>query len=175
MLFATRDLELRKIDFRTTLAPGQIDFMDSGLRQTSPLEASGTAELVNGMDDIRVQGHLSASFEINCDRCLEPVSLPMGDDFDLVYRPAEAEQGPEEKAITGEDAEVGYYEGSGIELGDVVREQVLLWMPAHVLCSDSCKGICPMCGANRNREACACRAPKLDERWKALENLKSGE
>jgi len=175
MLFAVKDLELRKIRFETSFAPGRIDFLDPALKQVAPLEASGVAELAGPLEDIRVHGRLAGSLEGKCDRCLEPVPLKVGGEFDLLYRPAEADSAQAEKAISEEDTEVGYYEGSGVQLEDVVREQVLLWLPLHVFCQPGCKGICPTCGVNRNREACACQAPRLDDRWAALKNFKTGD
>ncbi len=44
----------------------------------------------------------------------------------------------------------------GIELDDVIREEILLSFPAKILCSDSCKGLCARCGADLNKERCRC-------------------
>ena len=55
-----------------------------------------------------------------------------------------------EKAIEPSASDVGFYEGAGIELNDVLREVVLLALPMRWMCQDDCKGICPSCGRNRN-------------------------
>lgn len=175
MFISVIDLELRKIRFETSFAPGQIDLADTGVVQKTPVEVSGVAELIGPLLDIRVRGRLAGSLEGSCDRCLEPVTVPAEGEFELSYRPASFESGAEEKGISEADTEIGYYDGAGIELSDVVREQVLLWLPTHTLCQPDCKGICPICGANRNRESCGCQPPKLEERWAALKSLQSGE
>ena len=68
------------------------------------------------------------------------------------------------------ESEIGFYEGEGLELEDILREQVLLALPMQRVCTESCKGICPGCGKNRNETVCDCR-PAVDDRWGALRNL----
>jgi len=58
-------------------------------------------------------------------------------------------------------------------LEDVLREQVLLSLPARTLCKPDCKGLCPRCGKNRNLEACTCEEGPSDPRWEALSGLRS--
>ncbi len=175
MFISVTDLELRKVQLVASFAPGLIDLEELGVAQKTPIEVRGVAELSGPLLDIRVHGHLSGSLEGSCGRCLETVPIAAEGEFDLLYRPAEAEPVADEKGITQADAEIGYYDGAGIELSDVVREQVLLWLPTHIVCREDCKGICPMCGINRNRESCGCQPPKFDERWAALKSLQSGE
>ncbi len=63
----------------------------------------------------------------DCNRCLEPADFPIDSSFDLFYRPAEAAgDGEEEVEIDEGEAEIAFYEGAGIDLKDVLREQVLL-------------------------------------------------
>ena len=58
-------------------------------------------------------------------------------------------------------------------LEDILREQVLLALPMQKVCEESCKGICPFCGQNRNQKECHCHAETSDDRWAALKSLKS--
>ena len=51
---------------------------------------------------------------------------------------------------------VGYYEGDRLDLGEVIREQVLLGLPLKPLCREDCQGLCPRCGKNRNAGPCGC-------------------
>ena len=79
----------------------------------------------------------------------------------------------DEREIRGSESEIGFYEGPGIELIDVVREQILLWSPMHPVCREDCRGICPICGQDRNQNLCGCHQDKIDERWSALKNIRS--
>jgi uncharacterized protein len=171
MFFHVRDLELRAGHFDVELAPGVVEFFDPKLSQTGPLKASGTVELVMGsLGEIQAKGHLSVVMAADCDRCLEPAQCSVDSDFDLYYRPVADGYG-EEVALDAGEAEMGFYEGDGIELNDVLREHVLLALPMQRVCNEACRGICPVCGQNRNQEMCACHGGSLDDRWEALKNI----
>jgi uncharacterized protein len=176
MFFHIRDLEVRARDFEVELAPGELEFLDPKLRQVGLLKASGRIELITGaLGEIRAKGHVQVSMEAECDRCLETARFPVDSDFELYYRPIAdgfSENLPgTERAIAESEVDMGFYEGEGIELNDVLREFVLLALPMQRVCSETCKGICPVCGQNRNLKDCGCHAEAVDERWAALKNL----
>jgi uncharacterized protein len=173
VFFQVRDLEVRAKQFDVEVAPGVIDYQDEKLRQIGPLKAEGKAELVTGaLGEIRVSGRLIVEMEADCDRCLEPARFPIDSDFTLYYRPVDEGYG-DEKEIDAGEAEMGFYEGEGLELNDVLREFVLLSLPMQRVCSEDCKGICPKCGQNRNQIECQCQAETVDDRWAALKQLNS--
>ncbi|MEQ1947416.1 MAG: DUF177 domain-containing protein [Bryobacteraceae bacterium] len=172
MFIDVRELELHPAEFAVELAPGEIDFLDAKLRQTAPLKAAGKAELVLGsLEEFRVRGHVSVEVESDCDRCLEPAKLLVDSDFELYYRPV-AEGYSSDMEVGDEDAEMGFYEGDGLELNEVLREYVSLALPMQRVCQESCRGICPVCGQNRNLKDCDCHVEATDDRWAALKMLK---
>jgi uncharacterized protein len=77
----------------------------------------------------------------------------------------------EEVAIDEGEAEMGFYAGAGIELEEILREQILLLLPMQRVCSADCKGICPVCGRDRNESSCDCRVEAADDRWSALRKI----
>ena len=174
MFLSVQDLELRKIQFDISFAPGQIDFVDE-LKQTGPLTVAGSAELVNSLDEIRVQGHLQGSLAGECDRCLEPIVVPLDCKFDLEYLPEPETVSGEEVELDPKESELAFYQGDGLELADIVRERVLLSLPLQRVCSESCKGLCAQCGQNRNLKDCGCRSAQTDERWAALKSISTGD
>lgn len=172
MFFSVRDLEVRKAHFAVTLEPGAIEFLDPKLGQSGPLHAEGSVELVEHLTgEIRVRGSLKVEITADCDRCLEPAIFPIGSTFDLTYQPDLEEDGAAEREIDSGEAEIGFYVGEGLELTEVLRECVLLALPMQRVCRPVCRGICPVCGGNRNRESCGCRLEVTDDRWAALKNL----
>jgi len=179
MFLDIKDLELRPLDFEEEFAPEAID-LGGEARQRTPLKTSGRAELVEEhhgkhkiIKDIRLRGRLSAGLELQCARCLEPVSQQVDREFELLYRPLGADAGRDELSVTDADAEIGYYQGDGILLEDVLREQVLLALPLKVTCNEDCRGLCLHCGKNLNQEQCSCAVPMEDPRWAALREIRS--
>ena len=177
MLITPLQLENEPLKIAESFAPGSIDFT-SQITQLGPLPVNGHADLIvehrGGNDqiaDIRVRANYSGSFELLCARCVEPVTLPLEGDFDLIFRPQSADAEAGERAITVDETEIGYYEESGLLLEDVVREQVLLSLPGRVLCQSQCKGLCPRCGQNLNQAICSCEDTPADPRWNALAGL----
>lgn len=172
MFLSVHDMDVRKVRFEETFAPGEIPFLDRRLTQETPLFADGSAELVAGAGgEIRVRGRLRVRMAAECDRCLEAVSFPVETSFDLFYEPATVAGLRQEAGITPGESEIDFYEESGLELEDVLREQVLLALPMQRICKPDCQGICPVCGQNRNLSACACQPRPVDDRWAALRNL----
>lgn len=74
--------------------------------------------------------------------------------------------------LAEDDLDLYGYENEQVDLTPLFRDQVILAVPFAPLCREDCKGLCPQCGADRNRETCDCKPP-VDPRWAALQNLKS--
>jgi uncharacterized protein len=173
VFISLQELQQHKVRFKVDIPAGEIEF-DGKVSHSSVLHTEGVAELLNhSLGEIRLQGDLQVTVDAPCDRCLEPVSLPINSPFDLVYVPAsEAVEGGEDE-IDEAAVEVGYYEGNGLQLNDVLREVVLLALPMQLVCSENCKGICPVCGQNRNQRECACQTAAADDRWNKLRDLRA--
>jgi uncharacterized protein len=177
MLITPLQLVEEPLQLNESLPEGAIDYTPD-VRQIGPLTLQGRAELIvehrgprEFVEDIRLRAHFAGKFELLCARCLEPVTMPLAGEFDLIYRPAAIETEAGEHAITEDETEIGYYEKSGLLLEDAVREQVLLGLPGRALCQQECKGLCPQCGVNRNLADCGCAEASADPRWNALAAL----
>jgi uncharacterized protein len=178
MFFEIKDLELHPVEFAERFEPGAID-LGPEYRQCTAIESSGRADLVEEhhgkhkiIQDIRIAGRLATSLELICARCLEPLTQEVKREFDLLYRPQGADAGRDEMSVTDAEAEISYYEGEGILLEDVVREQVLLAAPLKVTCREDCKGLCPHCGQNLNEGQCSCTVAVEEPRWAALKEIR---
>ena len=178
MLIEIRELEAHALDFEEQIAPGVIDF-GAEIRQVGDLSTDGRAQLVREqhgkhqlINDIRIAGGLKTRVELSCARCLEPIAQDLARNFDLLYRPQGSDAGKEEMSVTAAEAEVSYYQGEGLLLEDVLREQVLLAVPLKAVCREDCKGLCPHCGQNLNQGQCNCAEPVEDPRWEALKDIR---
>jgi uncharacterized protein len=179
MLITLLELEREPVSFDLHLPPGDVDFAEEAT-QIGDLAVQGTAEVLHEhrgprdiIQDIRARAHWQGTFEVPCARCLDPVRHPLGGDFDLIFRPLGADAGPADRSLAAPDTEIGYYQEEGLVLEDVLREQVLLSLPARSLCRQDCKGLCPRCGRNLNTESCNCGDSPADPRWSALSDLRS--
>jgi uncharacterized protein len=179
MFLDIKELEVHPLDFEEEFPPDVIE-LGSEARQRTPLKTSGHAEVVEEhhgkhqvIKDIRLKGRLSTGVELQCARCVEPVRQEIKRDFELLYRPLGANAGRDELSITDAEAEIGYYQGDGILLEDVLHEQVLLALPLKITCRPDCKGLCPQCGKNLNQEQCSCSTEVEDPRWAALKDVRN--
>ncbi len=170
MFLDVKDLAVRKVRIRKSYAPGSIDYGLSEVKQAEPLEVNATAELLEGQ--IRVTGDLHTKIEMVCARCLEPVIEEVHRDFDLFYQPLLKGTPNDVERLKDDDTEIGFFEGEGLFLADVLKEQVLLSLPMKVICQSDCRGLCPHCGANLNQEQCRCERHSSDPRLAPLARLK---
>ncbi len=179
MQITVLDLEREPLDYNVSLRPGELDFTTE-VTQLDLLAASGRADLLEEhrgpreiVQDIRLRGNYSGRFAVPCARCIDPVEHALAGEYDLIFRPAGVDADLTEHSIGASETEIGYYENGGLALEDVLREQVLLSLPARTLCREDCKGLCPRCGSNQNADPCSCDAAPADPRWSALSELGS--
>jgi uncharacterized protein len=150
-----------------------------GAPEGDPNAGHGVAELDLYADGSHVfaSGTFKGELTVACSRCVGPVKLPIDEKLLVTFMPlhempeeddAEAEDGVE---VDSEDLDLFPYEGETVDLEPLFREQFVLAVPFAPLCSETCKGLCPQCGIDRNTGTCDCEAP-IDPRLAALKGLK---
>ena len=133
---------------------------------------TGLVHLSKHGHDILVRGSLSGQMEMACGRCLEPFAGPAAIDFDLILVPGPTGARAAEVELSRSDLDLDYYTGEIVDLESLLREQIILMMPLKPLCDETCKGLCPQCGANLNKEACACQTNNANSPFAKLAKLK---
>ena len=96
----------------------------------------------------KVTGTVYARLILLCGRCMKNYG------FDTEF-PVELHFTAKEKAIDDE-VDIYYTDGDTIELDEAIQTNVIMNIPAQRLCSETCKGLCPVCGADLNVECCDC-------------------
>ena len=111
--------------------------------------------------------------DLACSRCVEPYPFASSSTFHLRFRPRPElpQQENEELVIAPEELDTEFYTDRSVSLRDLALEQIQLSIPMKPLCEENCLGLCPQCGANRNRESCQCEGSIADERWGALREI----
>ena len=167
MLITLEELEDDPVRFDEAFPAGLIDYAGAGIRQVGPLHVEGIASAIER--EIHIRGKLNTQVEMECARCLDQMTQPLKRDFDLFYSPIDASPESDELVVPKDELELGFYSGEGLLLEEVAKEQVLLSLPMRSVCREDCKGLCPTCGINRNRETCSCEDAVHDPRWAGLE------
>ena len=142
-----------------------------GLAVPLPRLGNGVAELPDGAtvridgsleqvaDGIVVRATINAPWRAACSRCLRPVTGNVTVHVDELFEPVPLE------------GETYRLDDDVLDLESLVRDALLLDLPAAPVCDPDCAGLCPSCGADRNEAPCECRNDDSDPRWAALRSL----
>jgi uncharacterized protein len=163
------NLEGGKGDFAHVYQPEELNPVDERIRLTEPASVSGQVRL--SRNQVFVEGHVETRAQVECDRCLQPVELPVSADFALDYITGSEYESSQVVELTEAELSVAVFDGEAIDVDEIVKEQVVLAVPTRMLCREECKGICPECGIDRNNGECECVTNEIDPRWAALKNL----
>jgi len=123
----------------------------------TPVEFIGNLENINGV--LRVVGSLKAEYKNTCSRCLE--NLKGGLSLDI--HESIVEDGSDD------DPDVYTYKDGIADIGRIAQDNIILNMPMRLICSEDCKGLCPLCGVNLNVSQCDCGKDHFDSRFSKLE------
>ena len=165
-------LENGKRAFAHTYAPEEELLKDDRVRVVAAPTVSG--RVLQKDRRIQLNGQLVARVQVECDRCLKAVELPVDSRFKLQYVTAEDYEAQQAVELSEEDLDLSVFDGEGIEIDELVAEELLLALPAHVLCNENCRGLCSVCGVDRNSVACECQTAEVDPRWAGLKELLDG-
>lgn len=146
---------------------------ESELQDVRPVGGvSGEAQVLPSGRDLFVLGKLRGRFGYQCGRCLEPFERDLTAEFHVVYTKAAGEETGEVE-LKRQDLDLEVLESSTLDLTQAVEEQLLLAVDPYPVCEETCLGLCPGCGGNKNRSECRCEAAPVDPRFAALESLRS--
>lgn len=122
---------------------------------------------------ILVTGKLRAVVTNTCSRCLREFEQAL--DFELqeeFFPPRDIFTGASIEDSADEDGfRIG--EDNILDLGEAVRQNIIVNLPQKPLCKQDCAGLCAKCGHNLNYGMCSC-PEEFDERWAPLRSLLAG-
>ena len=132
-------------------------------RITAPLTADLRIQPLE--DGYLVRGAISGDVTVPCNRCAEPMPVHIEERFeDFEDTPSD------EGELDGESRIVEEKGALYLDVAAIVWEQFVLALPPNPLCRPDCKGLCPGCGVNLNREPCRCKK-QVDPRLAKLASL----
>ncbi len=104
-----------------------------------------------------VTGNVNAETELECSRCLRRFPFTVRDaEFNFDLLPEGSLKTSAEHELGRSELDTEFYRGEEIEPKDLIREQILLALPMVPVHRQDCKGLCPICGADRNEKECGC-------------------
>ena len=118
---------------------------DGGLKLRGQITKTG--------EDYLLRAHVHGPLELPCARCLEPARVVLDLPLTVTFVPAGLGEPADD-----DDPDVVVFPGGEIDISDEVRDEILLAVPINPLCAEACRGLCPVCGGNRNQVACTCQA-----------------
>lgn len=132
-------------------------------------------------ETLYLEGSVESALELGCARCLARYRQPLREPFRLVLEPVGTRMPSEPEAVrslashgmcVGDELDLGWYRGAEIDLGGFILEVIALAVPVQPLCREECKGLCPSCGVDRNRESCDCADVRTASPFAVLQGLR---
>jgi uncharacterized protein len=106
--------------------------------------------ITNAGEVILLTGSVEATVRLECARCLEPFDFPLTGAIDAVISVTDdAEQ-------RGEEQEWYPLEGETVDLLPAAESALRVEVPFAPVHDEECRGICPTCGCDLNRDRCTC-------------------
>ena len=115
---------------------------------------------INGL--IRAKGTVQAEYTTYCARCLKPLSMVVSKRFDEEFAGLDSLE---------ESQDVYQFSDKAVNIGEVVRDVILLEIPIRHLCSEGCKSLCPGCGKDLNKEDCTCEQTTYNAQFEVLKDF----
>ena len=167
------DLEDGKGGFAHVYQQADLELGDDRAKLCGP--ASVNCKIRRAGTEVFVKGNVESCVEVDCDRCLKPIQLPVNSQFSLEYITGRDYESTRTAELTEELMSVSIFDGDSIDVDEIVKEQILLTLPTRALCREDCKGFCPTCGADKNSGECSCLEIEIDPRWAGLKDLMNGK
>lgn len=133
--FPIKDITSAGLNLSQDIGLCEIGLSEEEVDVRSPLAVEAALTRVDNM--VIADVTVSADYGYQCARCLEDFKCRKSREFHFDY-----------EVTSPMDV---------INIGEDIRQEMILNISQRVLCSKDCKGICAGCGANLNSEQCRCK------------------
>lgn len=111
-------------------------------------------------------GKVNTILSLSCSRCLNEFFYKLDNEFFVTLV-----QDINSKEFQ-EDQDIFVFSNDEADMSEFIEEAILVAIPLSPVCDRDCKGICPICGVDKNTVKCKCQEEEIDPRWEKLKNLK---
>lgn len=112
-------------------------------------------------ESVLLTGKLSYTWESLCARCAEPARDESTLSFEETFCRVQKEEYPDRYLFSGEK----------VDVTQMVEDLIVMDLPIRFLCREDCKGLCPVCGINKNKQTCTCSNTGRESPFAVLKNL----
>ncbi len=169
LTFQLTEIPEEGLDLADEVLPHELGLLPAEAQVSGPLALS--ARLLKVGTQVHVEGVIDGTFVRECVRCLKPYEIYTEVPFTAAYQvpdPAMRSRGraikdrhheSDESRIpetSGQDDDLYVCAGDHVDLAEMLREHIILSTPMQPLCHEQCRGLCPVCGRDRNEHSCGC-------------------
>lgn len=165
------------IDGSTSELPWLATLLKDAVPEAASVEAKISAKVVKIDSSIEMIGGLYIWLDVACDRCLKSFKFEQQLPFRVILLPSppKAEDAVDEEeapADMSESLDFSFYSGEDVDVGDIIRQHVVMAQPISHVCNELCKGLCPHCGKDLNEGACNCAEDHSKSPFSVLKAIK---
>lgn len=154
------------LDITEEVQPDELELTTEEAVLREPISLS--VNLIKAGAHVHAEGAMEGTFIWECVRCLKPYDKAMHIPFIAEYRVPDSStksrgrvmkdrrQDSSDVESVDQDDDAYVCTGDQVELADMLREHIILSVPMQPLCHEQCRGLCPVCGRDRNEELCSC-------------------
>lgn len=131
------------------------------IKVIEPIKFKGKLDVLGELFEL--QGIITGTIELTCSRCLvqfpHMLSIEVNEKFSI------------DAELADKDEDVTLIDSTTLDITEIVLGNIILSLPIKRLCSETCKGLCPHCGADLNVSACKCEIVDVDPRLAKFKNF----
>lgn len=151
--------KITKKDVNLTIEKNEFFNGEESIRFVEPVKLEGKFNLVG--DILNLDGTATTKLELTCSRCLEKfvrdIKIEIHEEFS--------------NENVNKDDDCIFIDSDAIDITEIIENNIILALPIRKLCSEDCKGLCQVCGANLNNSNCNCEKQDIDPRLAGLKDF----
>jgi uncharacterized protein len=169
MILDLKALDELPVSLRLDEDISRLDLLTTGVKPLGLMHLE--LDIMAGDNVYYCRGRSRCEAELECSRCLDPYRVTLEGEVEFTIRKSGEDTGDaSDDDLT--DSEMLYpINDEEVDITGPVRESLILAVPMKPLCREDCRGLCPVCGVNRNRKDCDCVVKETDPRWDGLRDL----
>lgn len=139
------------------------------IKCTEPV--NGSIRLTNTGTLLLIEGTVKATAVLECGRCLEDFTMPVSAKIEEEFRVEHVGDAMMVLPMEEDEEASELVKNNILDIGELVRQNLLVELPISPVCKPECLGLCPTCGKNRNMRECSCPPAEVESPFRVLADL----